>query len=97
MPHDADFSAALDRTVTRLRRRDALRAVAIGGAAAALTMAIARGMHAAAWMVVASGAPAFALAAAAAFSTLRRGRSAPAAARAVERSDPSLRNLVITA
>lgn len=97
MPHSADFSAALDRTVARLCTRDALRAVAIGGAAAAPTVAFARGSHAAVSTVVVSGALAFAVAAAGAFSTLRRGRSAQAAARAVERSDPSLRNLVITA
>jgi hypothetical protein len=97
MRRSDEFAAVLDRVVTRLRARDTLRALAFAGGAATLVLALARGGHATQTRAIAAGSLAFVAAASAAFAMLRRGQSAEAAAHAVERSDPSLRNLVITA
>jgi len=97
MRHSDEFAAVLARVVTRLRTRDTLRALAVAGLVTALVLALARSAHASLMTTIGVGSLGFVAAASAAFAMLRHGRSAAAAAQAVERSDPSLRNLVITA
>ena len=97
MRRSDEFAAVLDRVVTRLRTRDALRALASAGFVAALVLALARLAHAGPATAIILGSVAFVAAGLAGLAMFGRRRSAAAAAHAVERSDPSLRNLVITA
>ena len=91
------IGAVLERALMRLRARDVLRATAVaaivaGATCAALTMS---GVQVA-WRI---GIPALVLAATAwlVLNRSRRDRTARGAATAIERADPSLRNLVFTA
>jgi len=97
MRRSDEFAAVLARVVARLRTRDAMRAMAGAGLVTAPVLATARSAHASLTTAIGVGSLLFVAAAAGAFAVLRHRRSAAAAAQAVERSDPSLRNLVITA
>jgi len=97
MRRSDEFAAVLARVVARLRTRDAMRAMAGAGLVTAPVLATARSAHASLTTAIGVGSLVFVAAAAGAFAVLRHRRSAAAAAQAVERSDPSLRNLVITA
>jgi hypothetical protein len=97
--HDAtaDLASILDRAVARIRVTHALRAGQAGlfGAAVAIILVdLARvsALRTAAAALIVGGA-----CAAARFLWMRAGRTRTAAARAFERAEPELRNLVVTA
>jgi hypothetical protein len=92
-----ELGRILDRGVARLRALHVLRAAAAGCAAGAAAMLIARALHVSKGAAIGAAGVTALAAAAVAFSHLRRERTAAAAARAFERTDSSLRNLVITA
>ena len=97
MPPEARLSAILARAAGRLRMRHALRSVAAGCAAAAVAALIARAAHAGAATTILAGVAGFGAMALAVFVRTRPERTHAAAARALERADPSMRNLVVTA
>ena len=87
----------LRRTVARMRVRHALQAATAGAAAAASAIAAARVSHASATAIALAALTAFALASAVMWLWRRGERTPDSAAVAFERSEPSLRNVVITA
>ena len=90
------FSATLDRVLRRMTLRHVLRATAVGAGAAGLANFILAASAGARWRTAAA-AIAFGVSAVAALRWSRGERTPRSAAAAVERADPSLRNLVVTA
>jgi hypothetical protein len=97
MPHSAGLGAILDQAVARIRFGHALRSAAAGALAAAVVLVGARALPAGSTTASTMTVAAFIVTAAAVFVWLGRARTRASAARALERADPSLRNLVITA
>jgi hypothetical protein len=97
MPRSVGVSAILDQAVARIRFGHALRSAAAGGFVAAIALFAARALHAGSTAASALAGLAFVVTAAGAFAALGRERTPAMAARALERADPSLRNLVVTA
>jgi hypothetical protein len=91
------FIALLERAVARLRVRHLLRAAAVGAAAAGLTNAILLVLRIEGLGRVTPAIVSGAVAASIAFHQFRADRTRRNAAAAIERADPSLRNLAITA
>jgi hypothetical protein len=91
------LDATLAATVARIRLRHALRALAAGVVAGAITLFTSRALGVPASVAFLTCLATAGGCAAAVFARLRPGRTAGAAAAAFERAEPSLRNLVITA
>lgn len=91
------IGTVLDRAVTRLRVRDLLRATSIAAVLAGITLvALTMGQVQGAWKLSIAFVVLMA-SAAVAFRRSRRDRTSRKAAAAIERADPSLRNLIFTA
>ncbi len=95
MPTPLDV--ALQAVVSRTWRRHALRAVAAGAIAGAAALLVSRALGLPAAITIGACITALAAVAAAVLTGIRRERTPAAAARAFERTEPSLRNLVVTA
>ena len=100
-PPDRDaadgLASVLDRVRARIRTRHALRACEAGLYAAAVAIVLIHAVRASALTAAVAGLTAGAACAAARYWWARAGRTSLAAARAIESSDPDLRNLVVTA
>ena len=92
-----DLASILDQVLVRIRMKHALRACAAGVFGAAAAILLVHLLRTSALKAVLVGMTVGIACAAARYLSARAGRTTIAAARAIESSDPNLRNLVVTA
>src|SRR5205085_6495752 len=95
MPTPLELS--LQAVIARIRVRHSLRAAAAGIGAGTLALLVSRAAGASAIILVPSFVAAFVATGGLMFISRRRSRTPAVAAAALERADPTLQNLVVTA